>query len=78
MNSLRLLFSDDYPPWEDLQDQLNSFLVLFYKQMQSQTLTLAERGVLDPADGINAVIVIPVQEAQLYLKDANKRFSFSK
>lgn len=28
---------------------------------------LAERGVLDPADGINAVIVIPVQEAQLHL-----------
>lgn len=35
--------------------------------MKSQTLTLAERGVLDPADGINAVIVIPVQEAQLHL-----------
>lgn len=68
MNSLRLLFSDDYPPWEDLQDQLNSFPVsLFYKQMKSQTLTLAECGVLDPADGINAVIVIPVQEAQLHL-----------
>lgn len=35
--------------------------------MKSQTLTLAECGVLDPADGINTVIVIPVQEAQLHL-----------
>lgn len=40
---------------------------LFYKQMKSQTLTLAECGVLDPADGINVVIVIPVQKAQLHL-----------
>lgn len=31
-------------------------------------LTLAESGVLEVADGINAVVVVPVQEAQLNLR----------
>lgn len=39
---------------------------------EAESLTLAERGVLQVADGINAVVVIPVQETQPHLRHKHK------